>query len=220
MLADRVRSAAGNTSPGITVESSSSSVDVSSGSGTQSVTLPGTPAQYDVYIVVTAADSRVSTLGNAAVSAGWTELYDTGGSSPSGNVLLKRMTASPDSAVSIERNSFNDTSVIILQIKGVHRTTALDAALTSATGGSGMPNPPSHTTVTANSLRIVTGHLDNDQVSGISLSGYTVVQNNNNNATAMVGYKLAATAGAEDPGAFSGSGNNQWAATHFSLRPA
>lgn len=86
-----------------------------------------------------------------------------------------------------------------------------------------MPNPPSHTTVTANALRVITGHIDDDDTSGWSLSGWTVISEGvggGRNATVALGYKLAPTAGAENPSAFSGSANDDWAATHFSLRPA
>lgn len=203
----------------ITVDSSSAT-SASIGSGTENVSLPGTPAQNDIYMVATAIDTAPGSYGPAAVSAGWTALYASPSNSPASLVLLKRMSSSPDSSVPIERDNSNPSAVVILQVKGVDTSTALDAALVSADGGSGMPDAPSHTTATANALRIATGHLDDDTIASATLSGWTVVTSGAADASCMVAYKLAASPGAENPSAFSGSGDDAWYATHFSLRPA
>lgn len=212
-------------SGGITVESSST-VEMGD-SATEVLTLPGTPAENDIYIVALSRDTEQS-VGAAAASAGWTKLYDGGGgAAPVTAVFLKRMTSTPDTTITLEGDSsFNrPTAVAMIQVKGVDTTTALDAALVSATGGSGLPNPPSHTTVTADALRIVTGHLDDDDAGNWTLSGWTVVVKGvgggtTNGGTVAIAYKLAPSTGAENPGAFSGSGDDDWTATHFSLRPA
>lgn len=225
MLADRIRTAAAEAAAsGITIASSNTLA--MGASATENVTLCGTPAENDVYVVALARDST-SAIGTAAISAGWSRIYNYGAETiPVSVVFLKRMTSSPDSTIPIEGDtSFSgSTAVAMIQVKGVDTSTAQDAALTSASGSSGMPNPPSHTTVTANALRIVTGHIDDDNTSGWSLSGWTVltkgVGTGGRDATVALGYKLAATAGAENPSAFSGSADDEWAATHFSLRPA
>jgi hypothetical protein len=203
----------------ITVPATGTS-NVSSGSGTEAVTLPGTSAQDDVYVVVYAGDHSISC--SAATTAGWSLIFNQADDSPGHHVLWKRMGASPDTTITFERDGSYVGDVCMLQFKGVDTTTAIDATLASATSGSGMPDPPSYTTVTNNAFRIVTGGLDDVDVTGITLTGYTIVQINSGGggSTCMVGYKDAGTAGAEDPGAFSGSGSDAWAATHFALRPA
>lgn len=213
----------GNAAEGITVESSRTD-QITDSSSTFDMDLPGTPAEDDIYIVAMSSDGNPgSTLGDAAIAGGWTRLFLQGTNDPTAGVLLKRMGGTPDTTVPIEGGSSNEVEIIIIQVKGVDTTTALDAALTSASGSSGMPNPPSHTTVTNGAMRIITGHLDDDLVTG-SLTGWTVLSKNGGsggrNSSVMLGYKIAETAGAENPGAFSGGGTDEWAATHFSLRPA
>lgn len=204
---------------GITVEGTSETT-TSTGSGTESVSLPGTPAEDDVYIIAMSIDTAPGSYGSAAASAGWTALYTSPSNSPASLVLLKRMTSSPDSSVSIERDSSNQSSIVIVQVKGVDTTTALDAALVSADGGSGMPDAPSHTTATDGALRIATGHLDDDTVASSTISGWTVLASGAPDSSTMLAYKIAETAGADNPAAFSGAGDDAWYATHFSLRPA
>ena len=204
---------------GITVEGTSETT-TSTGSGTESVSLPGTPAEDDVYIVAMSIDTAPGSYGSAAAAAGWTSLYTSPSNSPASLVLLKRMTSSPDSSVSIERDGTNQSCIAIVQVKGVDTTTALDAALVSADGGSGMPDAPSHTTATAGALRIATGHLDDDTVASSTISGWTVLASGAPDSSTMLAYKIAETAGADNPAAFSGAGDDAWYATHFSLRPA
>lgn len=213
---------------GITVESTSTAT-ITGGTSVSNVTLPGTPAEDDIYVVAITCDQdpnvSLGALGTQAAADGWTVVYNSASSSPSAAVFLKRMGGTPDTTVPIEQGDNEISAIVMLQVKGVDTTTAQDATATVSTA-SGMPDAVSLTTVTDGALRIVTGHLDDDDISGVTLTGYTVVQRNTGQssttvgATTMVGYKIAASAGAEDPPAFSGSGSDSARAVHLALRPA
>ncbi len=87
----------------------------------------------------------------------------------------------------------------------------------SGTGSSGLPNPPSITPVTNNSMIVAAGFLDDDDVAAVISppTGYTTAVNMDSQggtnqsgisgATIMTAYKLLTTAAAEDPGAFTSS---------------
>lgn len=104
--------------------------------------------------------------------------------------------------------------------RGVDPTTPLDVSPVSlASGTSGTPNPPSITTSKANSLVIALGALQNDNVTPTAPTGYTNTVFYSDWGTVMMASKIVATAGVEDPAAFSG-GNDLWRAGTIALRAA
>ncbi len=89
-----------------------------------------------------------------------------------------------------------------------------------------MPNPPSHTTVTNNAMRVIAGVIDDDEIesSVTAPSGFSdlIVEEDSGSGTggtAMMAFKLEATAGALDPDAFGGTGSDPWWSLHMSFRP-
>ena len=208
----------------ITAGNSSTAV-ITSGADNASVSLPSGLSQDDVVVVALTCDNAINDDGIAnGSSSGWTQIYTTSSANPGGEISHKKMGATPDSTVSVARDSTFRIVFVAQAFSGVDTTTTIDNSISTATGVSGMPNPPSHTTVTDGAMRVVTGHLDDDDANTITLSGYTVVYQNStvSSATTMLGYKIAATAGAENPAAFSGSGqtSDAWIGTHFALRPS
>ena len=127
---------------------------------------------------------------------------------------------------------------LAVAFRGVNSSNPLDVSTPSGVPlSSGSPNPPSITPVTNNSLIVVVGFLDDKDIGDysplIAPSGYTSVGYNFDNtrhsladedgddgranASVMIATKLQATAGAEDPPAFTGDSDANVAFT-FALR--
>ena len=203
-----------------------STFNISTGAGNETENLPASLSEDD--IVVTAGVCDLGLSSTWVNTAGWTSLYHhTGGITVYYDVWYKRMGATPDSTVNIDQQANRITTCVSQAYSGVDTTTAIDNSYSLSDGSSGMPNAGSHTTVTNGALRIIIGALDDDDVTGTAPSGYTNLVTNNTGvgdgstgASIMLASKIAATAGAEDPAAFGGSGSDGWRAIHFALRPA
>ena len=96
---------------------------------------------------------------------------------------------------------------------------------TEATGATGLPNAPSITTVTDNSIVLAIGLLDDDNVEGTMTAptNYTLRAIDDNDdalgITTAIASRLIASAGAENPGVYTGSGDDAWRAFSIALRP-
>jgi hypothetical protein len=134
----------------------------------------------------------------------------------------KFMPATPDTTVT----GLDATGVIHIAIvfRGVSTTTPLDVASpTRATGGTGMPDPPSITTVTNNSMVVVIGYLDDDIITATAPTNFTLARSATygsagTGGTIMAAYRTKSPAGAENAGTFGGGGNDGWVATTLALR--
>lgn len=152
------------------------------------------------------------------------------GSSCDSTSAYKRMGATPDMSVS-GLTSDSTCGHLAVVFRCVDTTTALDATTATAQSTTGDPNPPSITTVTANAFVVAFGALDDD-VTTVSAppSGYMIIQFGVSNqvqigsaesgVTLMAAYIDAGAAGAEDPGAFTTAGDDNWSAHSVALRPA
>ena len=191
------------------------------------VTLPGTPLENDVVIIAMAADQAVAP---GIQTTGYTDLEATGAANPGHQIAYKQLGATPDIDVVIQQTSGNEFAAGVVQVWwGADISSPIDATRTVATSGSGMPDSPSYTTVTDGALVFAVGTLDDDNVaSGVTApSGYGDLLAHDNdpdgapdNATVMIASLEKATAGAEDPAVFGGSGTDEWRAITFALRPA
>lgn len=190
------------------------------------VNLPGTPQEGDIVIYAHSSDGVVSP---GVQTSGYTDLLtDHGDSTPGHESGYKMLGATPDTAVTFNQGSGNEYTAGVLQVwRGADPTTPIDNTPTSATGSSGMPNPPSYDTITDGALVIAIGFLDDDNIaSGSSApSGYSNHLANDNsgnadNASTLIASMEKALAGTENPAAFGGSGSDDWAAVTFALRPA
>ena len=200
------------------------------GSGSDTISLPGTPAEDDIVVVVRASDRSLTN--GTFVTSGYTSVYSNGSTNtPAARADYKRMGATPDTDVEINRpNDSRETCGIIQTFSGVDTTTAIDATAANDNGGTGLPDPPSYTTVTDDALRIIAGYLDDEAGDGnfSAPAGYSNLADKDTDVTGttaasvMIASKAAGTAGAENPAAFttSGSENDSWFAIHFALRPA
>ena len=108
---------------------------------------------------------------------------------------------------------------VMIAFRNVDAANPFDVNATEVSG-SGLPNPPSITPVTNNSMIVAVGFIDDDDVANTITppTGYTTAVNMDSlggandagasGATIMTAYKLLATAAAEDPGAFISSSNS------------
>jgi hypothetical protein len=85
-----------------------------------------------------------------------------------------------------------------------------------ASGTTGMPNPPALTA--SGKLWVATGHLDDDVVTNwgapanYTLSLSAAYTDGTNASSTAIAYRIA-TLSSDDPGAFTGSGSDDWRAT-------
>ncbi|AUQ62139.1 hypothetical protein PhaeoP51_01141 [Phaeobacter inhibens] len=106
----------------------------------------------------------------------------------------------------------------VVWIFSVYRGVSPSGLRTSveATGASGMPDPAGLAGVSASSIVLAIGGLDDDGVSvtpqaGFSLAASAIVTTGSP-ATVMLSHQLLPAAGTINPGAFIGSGDDTWAA--------
>jgi hypothetical protein len=186
----------------------------------------GTLAQGDIVIVARACDDPIVAIN----TAGYTQIYASGGNVPGAAIHYKVMGETPDTSISIQQ-TFRVTAGVIQVWRGVDTVTPIDAAATSASNTSGNPNPPSYTTVTDGALLFAVGFLDDDAVrnSVTPPSGFTnlIAEASQDgdaastvHATVMMSSLTVPTAGATDPTAYATAGDDSWHAACFALRPS
>lgn len=196
-----------------------SSLSVGS-SSSATLTLPAS-LENDVMVVAIGCDGSL-----ANVPSGWTSVGSTTGGSGSAftRAIYKVMGATPDTTVGLTGLS-TAASAVAMAIRGCNTSTPMDATATTATGTSGMPDPASITTVTNAALVLAIGFLDDDNVaSSVTLpTSYGVLkaeQASTAGSTTMVASRLIQSAGAENPGAFGGTGTDDWGAITAAIRPS
>lgn len=196
-------------------------VNANAGGGSVTLTLPGSPASGDLVLVSTASDGAAG----APVSSG--QGYESLASATStvgSHVEYKAITS--DTTVDIDQ-PLSRKAAVGIQIWRGQDATPIDMLAQTASAGTGDPDPPSATTVTADTLRVVVGMQDDDdQAASVGApAGYTNLlacdtgqASSTVGATVMIASKIATSIGAEDPGAFTSSGDDAWFAVHFGLR--
>lgn len=207
------------------VKAASPSV-VSRGSGainldTVTVTLSGTPASGNLYIVFLQSHTTTNTWSQNTGTTGWTELYDTNGQA----VYYKQIGASEPNPVFLQSSTVR-CGYSVLQITG-HENPSTQAPQvgTQASGSGTTPNPPSVTPTGGSKdyLFVAFGGT----VSSVS---YTAAPTNYSNLNAFdsgAGPNGAAgataerqyTAASDDPGTFT-AGSGSWYANTVAVHPA
>jgi hypothetical protein len=195
--------------------------------GTKNFDLPGTPLENDIIVIAVTKDTILSNP--TPLTSGYTYLQDQEASAvPSRASFYKRMGSTPDTSVDLDHNANGGDAgpVVMYLVRGVDTTTAIDNTVAVAANTTGMPDPPSFTTLTNDALRIIIGHLDDDAVTGTHASYTNLVTLNSSaggdgdQSTTIMASQIDASASAEDPAAFGGGGTDEWGAVHFALRPA
>lgn len=182
-----------------------------------SLTLPAGLATGDLVIVASASDNDTPSY-----PTGYTQ-GQRGRSSVGYQWAYKFMGNPVDTTVSGLTND-SVTTHLAAAFRGVNSITPLDATSPTVTSaGSGTPNPPAITTVTNNAVVVALGFLDDDNVASTAgaPTNYTFAaasQGSGTGATVMAAFRTRASAGSEDPGAFSGGTDDNIGAT-LALRP-
>jgi len=114
----------------------------------------------------------------------------------------------------------NDTTAMLIAFRGVNPDQPFSVDSVESTGTTGMPNPPSITTIDDECMIVAVGLLDDDQFTGVTgPSGYFLaISEYGNSCTIMSAYKAQTSAGSENPGAFSGAGSDDYKAQTIALK--
>jgi hypothetical protein len=187
-----------------------------------SLSLPGGMQENDIVILLQASDS-----GTPAVPSGYTSLFADTGGAPSCSISYKFMGPTPDTSVAIsDWSAVNQECAIAYVMRGVNVGDPIDRVAASAADGTGDPDPPSISTVTAGAAVFACGFLDDDNATVSALSGYSNLAQVFTNAAAgatctiMVSWKEIASPASEDPGTYSTTGDDAWVGVSFALKPA
>lgn len=188
---------------------------------TLTVTLSGTPALDDLYIIFLQAHSTTTTWSQNTGTTGWTEIYDTNGQA----VYYKQIGASePNPAFSLSTNERCGYSV--LQITGHEDPSTQAPEVGSQSSGSGTtPDPPSITPTGGSKdyLFIAASGTISSVAYSAAPSGYSNLNTfdagagPNGAAGATAEYQV--TASSENPGTFT-STSGTWYAQTIAVHPA
>lgn len=209
----------GNTAPEVLLVGSRSS------SASSVVALPTGIAVDDLMILASVSDTVVQSH-----PAGWTALANTGANAtPSLYVSYRYRTGSEGTTVT----GLSTTAAhITMAFRGIDSlgTNSGISNVQVATTATGMPNPAAVTVDSANSVVLIIGGVDDDAFTGAGApTDYTSIASNNyvsggSAATVVSAYRdMAQTTGqpfSEDPGAFTGTGNDQTVAFTILLTKA
>lgn len=195
--------------------------------GDPTITFPGGVAENDI-VLAGGGHGLQGTTAATILTSGYTQL-ELGPLSSTADVAgcwYKRMGATPDSTVQGEGGGNGSDAVVYLcQIFiGVDTTTAIDATTTEAASSSGAPDSPNIDTVTdgAAVVSIGVGGVFDSTVTSPSGYGDQVHLNRDDTrpVTAGMAWVTKATAGGENPAAWTGWSTGTWAAFTVALRPA
>lgn len=198
------------------------------------VTFPGGVQAGDV-VYGAYCETDGSDLAMSTVTSGYTELADVttiGGASPFSNlgVYRKVQGGTPDSSIQFNAsgNTSNGVAGAVMIFRGVDTSQQEDATTTTTSGGSsGVPNPISITTVTANAVVIAIGS-SSEPDTATGLTSYTDITaraeaGDTNDCSIMMAIRTIASPTAENPGTFtgiSGSVSDNYCAATVAIRPA
>ena len=137
----------------------------------------------------------------------------------------------PDSAAFYKFSTGTSVSASNLTSQSVHVMIAFrgvdpnDPFGSTATGSSssGMPDPASITVNNSNSMVLIVGMLDDDDIASsvTAPTGYTLAEvedTTSSDCTVMTAYKSLTGTGSEDPGTFGGSGSDSYKAYTLELK--
>lgn len=192
-------------------------VGVTESSGTN-ITLPAGLQTNDIVIVASTSDTVQQTIPTG---------YTLGQSGATNNPFYawsyKIMGATPDTTA----EGLAGTAIsIAFAFRNVDTTSPFDVATPAVqSNATGMPDPPSITTVTARSMVVALGFLDDDLVAAsVTPPGsFTLIDaaeygTAGNGATIMAAYLLQNNAGTTNPGLFGGTGDDTGYGATFALR--
>lgn len=213
-----------SSSSGITLVGTAETTYTGSNVTSINVPLPAISILAGDLIEITVATQESPTAAKPDTPSGYTERHDGGAVTafiPRITGFSKKATGGESGSVTVSWPSGTPRPYASCKVwRGVHGTTPYDATATTATGSSNI-DPASITTVTNNAVVVVSaaGNKTPATASTIS-SGFTSAIDQDAVVRGLVEcYKLKATAGAENPAAYTWATDNSAAIT-YALRPA
>lgn len=201
-----------------------------SGVGATTVTVNVPTGTANGHVLILVASTTISDT--PATPSGWTlaagPLETTATGSTPEMVVYRRVASSEPASYAVGGNTSIGRVAQMLAFSGVDTTTPLDATPTTAQGITTLADCPSITTVTNGAVILAIGLMDLDDVTLAAPSTYTLAETTNsagagadNGLRQAVAFKAQVTAGAENPGVFTGAGaGDDWGAITLALRPA
>jgi hypothetical protein len=195
---------------GITIVGSSSV----GGASVVSLSLPSGLQQGDLVLLFIGASGNFPTL-----PTGWTNVNTYSIGTEYARFAYKVMGSTPDTTVSATASGSNAAGCVAL--RGIDIS---QLSVASATGSTGMPNPPNQNTIYPGGICLAVGFLDDDSVASSVTppAGFQSVFNveaPSFGQTLMVASKLTLGSGGINPNAFGGSGTDEWIALTIALGP-
>jgi hypothetical protein len=185
---------------------------------TNDLTLTGLQSG-DLVLFFSASDGENQSTPNS----GWIAVNGTGSQpdndgDPDSAAFYKFSTGTSVTASNLEENSVH----VMIAFRDVDTTDPFGSTA-SRSSSSGMPDPASITVNNANSMVLIVGLLDDDDIASsvTAPTGYTlaVVQDtDSDDCTVMTAYKSLTGTGSEDPGTFGGSGSDSYKAYTLELK--
>jgi hypothetical protein len=201
----------------------SASIEISNGSGSQTVDLTGLGAQTgDIVTLAGACDIAIS------APAGWTEIADDSIITRA-YVVHKVMGAVPDASVDIPRQSGASRKIALVMFVTRNASATPDAISAWASNSSGLADPPTLAQVDADCIRYAVATINStNTVFTTPPSGWTMLEalattdSNSANACTLAVARLDAAGSAAasvDPGTFGATTGN-WVAMQFTYTAA
>ncbi len=195
---------------------------------TQTYDLPPFLEENDIVVVLRVSDGQLQL--SDILTAGYNDAIDDASFAPGMALHWKAMGATPDTTVEIDNVSNSPGrihGIFIFVIRGANTTTPIHA-MQQATGGSGLPNASALETTAPNTLRMIIGGLDDDEIltPGAPPAGWGryhfigVAGGSELSVSAHISFLDAPTIGTVDPAIFTGSGTDEWSAVHLAFNPA
>lgn len=178
------------------------------------ITLPGTVAEDDLVVAVGASDvgnDSITTSGYTAILTDDTEIDD-----PENCAGYKVMGATPDSNISYADGGAGVQIAAVIRVyRGINPTTPIAVTRNTATGISGMPNPPSTSGFESTDLAFIIGLIDDiTSWTPTAPSGYGNLASaiaSTDGGACVIADKESPSA-TEDPAVFGGSASDAWGA--------
>lgn len=175
------------------------------------------PQAGDIVLLLRASSDSVTALD----VAGYTTILSSGPFYSAYRI----MGATPATTLSLYTPASESTVTIVMVFRGVDQTVPLDTTSGSASSTNSVPDPASITTATNNALAVVLASSKSGTTAVTGPTGYSTPVVRGQTGPTISGYacyKTVATAGAENPSAFTGITSATGAAysSTIALRPA
>jgi hypothetical protein len=181
---------------------------------TISLALPSNLQENDIVLLFLSADDGMPDL-----PSGWTNVNTYTSGAEYARFCYKVMSSTPDTSISVSAAGANTGGAIALRGADISQF-----SVASATGSTGLPNPPNQTTVYAGGICLAVGFQDDDRVANavippVGFSSVLTVESPSPGQTLMIASKFPLGTTPINPTAFAGSVNDDWVALTITIGP-